>query len=458
MTDFISPLSIINSRDTRQRRKIEVEDLKSSITLYGIIQPIIISQDLKLIAGERRLTAAIELGLSEVPVRYLSELSKIELEIIELEENVKRSDLDWKDQVNATARIHLLFQQQDENWKAENTAQHLGITPASISILLSVYRNMEDPVIAAATGWRPAYNVILRREARRSGDAIAEFFELPPPPLPTPESTSETEGTSEGGFDFAENALAPTPPSAPWKAPTPLLPLARIEHTSFLEWAPLYSGPKFNFIHCDFPYGINAFSGKQAGAERHGDYDDSPDIYWALLEALAANWDRFASFSSHLMFWYSDKHRQKTLEFFAERLPQLEFYPYPLVWHKTDNVGIAGDSQRHPRHVYETALMAYSARRPLVKMTGDCYGAPTAKLLHSSTKPEPMLKHFFQMFVDGESRVLDPTCGSGAAIRAADALGAAHALGLEIDAEYADRATAALSQAQRIRHSAGALS
>lgn len=198
MTDFISPLSIINSRDTRQRRKIEVEDLKSSITLYGIIQPIIISQDLKLIAGERRLTAAIELGLSEVPVRYLSELSKIELEIIELEENVKRSDLDWKDQVNATARIHLLFQQQDENWKAENTAQHLGITPASISILLSVYRNMEDPVIAAATGWRPAYNVILRREARRSGDAIAEFFELPPPPLPTPESTSETEGTSEG--------------------------------------------------------------------------------------------------------------------------------------------------------------------------------------------------------------------------------------------------------------------
>jgi len=42
-----------------------------------------------------------------------------------------------------------------------------------------------------------------------------------------------------------------------------------------------------------------------------------------------------------------------------------------------------------------------------------------------------------QMFVDENTTLLDPTCGSGSALRAAESLGARHVLGLEKDEEYA---------------------
>lgn len=54
-----------------------------------------------------------------------------------------------------------------------------------------------------------------------------------------------------------------------------------------------------------------------------------------------------------------------------------------------------------------------------------------------------MLRHFFRMFVDENSKVLDPTCGSGSALRAAKSLDAEYVLGIEKDEGFAERATSA---------------
>jgi DNA modification methylase len=56
-------------------------------------------------------------------------------------------------------------------------------------------------------------------------------------------------------------------------------------------------------------------------------------------------------------------------------------------------------------------------------------------------KPEAILRHFFEMFVDENTLMLDPTCGSGTALRAAKSLGAA--LGIEKNEVFAERATRA---------------
>jgi DNA modification methylase len=66
-----------------------------------------------------------------------------------------------------------------------------------------------------------------------------------------------------------------------------------------------------------------------------------------------------------------------------------------------------------------------------------------------SIKPFDMLIHFFRMAVDEHTTLLDPTCGSGNAIRAAKALRAKLTLGLEINDEFARRANLALSVASR---------
>jgi tRNA G10 N-methylase Trm11 len=62
-----------------------------------------------------------------------------------------------------------------------------------------------------------------------------------------------------------------------------------------------------------------------------------------------------------------------------------------------------------------------------------------------------MLRHFFQMFVDENTRLLDPTCGGGSALRAAESLGASQVLGLEINKEYADNARVALKNFRNLR-------
>ena len=75
----------------------ELAELAASIKEHGILQPIIVthaeqSKHYTLIAGERRLLAARQAGLTEVPaiIREASEQERVELALIE---NVQRADL-----------------------------------------------------------------------------------------------------------------------------------------------------------------------------------------------------------------------------------------------------------------------------------------------------------------------------------------------------------------------------
>lgn len=72
-----------------------LEDLKSSIKEHGILQPLVVTKSdsgFELIAGERRLRAALDLNLETVPVivRKADSQKKLELALIE---NLQREDL-----------------------------------------------------------------------------------------------------------------------------------------------------------------------------------------------------------------------------------------------------------------------------------------------------------------------------------------------------------------------------
>lgn len=95
--------------------------------------------------------------------------------------------------------------------------------------------------------------------------------------------------------------------------------------------------------------------------------------------------------------------------------------------------------------------MATRGSRQIAKVKSDSYSAPSDRRLHPSTKPEPMLRHFMEMLVDDTTLMLDPTCGSGASLRAAESLGAKQVLGLEIDPQYIEPARLALKQARQKR-------
>jgi ParB family transcriptional regulator, chromosome partitioning protein len=423
-------------RDSRQRRKLEPDPaLQASIKRVGLINPIIITKDYQLIAGERRWEAFKALNLPTIPVRWVDDLNIDELKVIELEENIKRKDLSWQDSVRAIAELHYLYGKNDPAWNQRMTADALSLDTGHVSNTLLVATHLKDPRVARAASVNEARNLIRRRKEREDEAEIndmavfaREMVTVQGKPSPITQ-----------GIITPQTQPAPESVEVSWSRQS----VERsIKLDNFLDWASTYSGTTFNLIHCDFPYGANVFdgAGQFKPEDQDGAYSDSADDYWALTECLVKNLDHLLSPLGHIMFWLSPKPSVmlKTIRLFETKGPSIEFYPYPLIWHKSDNSGIVGDSQRWPRHTYEAALLAYRGRRPLVRTVADSYSGPGDRKLHPSCKPEPMLRHFFGALVDGNTRFLDPTCGAASSLRAAESLGALpqNVLGLEIEERF----------------------
>jgi ParB family chromosome partitioning protein len=76
-----------------------MEELKTTLQHYGMIHPIVVRElaqttgfNYELIAGYRRLQAAIALGWSEVPITLLTSKDTLEQFDVSMEENMKRKD------------------------------------------------------------------------------------------------------------------------------------------------------------------------------------------------------------------------------------------------------------------------------------------------------------------------------------------------------------------------------
>lgn len=445
---------IIVHRDERQRRELETEDLEASLRLRGLLHPVIVDRiddtTYLLVAGERRLTAATRLGWKSIDARLSSTLTNTERQILELEENVKRKDLHWIEEVKAVYLIHQLYSSDNLGQTYEATAQELGMSVGTLGIMMRVAEEViaDNKQILAAPGFRPAYNIILRRDERAMDAALNDMLAEPHGGVIIP---ADHVGIATLMAEAEPGAVVELPPGMlPHQIVPQPLPES-ILNTSFLEWAPAYKGIPFAFIHCDFPYGINLQRSEQGKSALWGAYEDQPDVYWTLLRCLALHRDRLFAQTAHIMFWLSMEMYEDTHKFFREFFPDFELLRLPLVWHKTDNRGIVADVTRRPRNVTEFALMGSRGDRKIIKPVGNAYGSPTTKEVHQSEKPEPMLRHFFQMFVDENTRVLDPTCGSGTALRAAESLGSPLVLGLEISPEYVDGAKTLLRKSRSLR-------
>jgi len=136
------------------------------------------------------------------------------------------------------------------------------------------------------------------------------------------------------------------------------------------------------------------------------------------------------------MFWFPMNFYTETVAFFTKEGFRVE--PYPLVWIKSDKMGIIPDPTRGPRRIYETALIMSIGDRKIIKPTvnGAWYSSGRrADALHVSSKPSEMLRDFTRMFIDSDSVVLDPTCGSGTALEVALLQHCKFVVGLDISEE-----------------------
>ncbi len=115
--------SIIVNREERQRRDLsDIDALADSIKRSGLIHPIVITADNVLVAGERRLLAVKSLGWTHITTQLAEDLDPLQLRLIELEENTRRSELDWKDKCRAVTQYHAVRVEINPYWTQQETA------------------------------------------------------------------------------------------------------------------------------------------------------------------------------------------------------------------------------------------------------------------------------------------------------------------------------------------------
>lgn len=473
----IDSILISSDRQRKTNRDVSAEFVAS--VGRRLINPITLRRTESgpmLVAGERRLIGLKTFGLTElehnVHFRFIEDLDPDDAEIIELEENVKREDLHWRDQIKAVARIHELFTKRG----LDNTqiAREISIHRATLSQNLIVFKHLESSNLRDATHWRQAYSILQNIAERRAVSIVQDIakagtdvfnFAQTEPEQTNEQSDDPSSGGSEPSSDpsalgtdapqlqpTGTNGVEPGNLGKPnGRRPDPIL------NESFLDWIESYSGDKFTLVHCDFPYDVPyaSYAKSLTSADAEDEYDFTG--FWPLMDALCANVDRLMSYQSHLMFWFSMKFYTET----KERLTKAGLYvhDHPFVWHKTDNAGIIpGRDNMYPRRTYETAFLCSRGRRPLVRSLANSFGAPMAtgrEAIHPSQKPVPVLRHFFGMLIDETTEVFDPTAGSGSAIRCADEMGARRVVGLEIDPNYAAAANGAIQTSRILRGLSG---
>lgn len=118
-----------------------LEELSESIRNYGILNPLTVRLrygKYELVAGERRLRAAILAGLREVPC-ILIDVNMEDAGLIALVENLQRRDLDFIEEANGIAQLIRMF-----GMSQEEAARRIGKSQSAVANKLRLLKLPPD--------------------------------------------------------------------------------------------------------------------------------------------------------------------------------------------------------------------------------------------------------------------------------------------------------------------------
>ena len=142
------PARAIKPNPAQPRRVFKedaLQELTDSIRQHGILQPLSVRRvgnGYELIAGERRLRAGMQAGLTEIPCIVMS-MDEKESSMAAMIENLQRQDLDFVEEAAGISRLL-------DNWSMsqEQAARLLGISQSAVANKLRLLRH-SPPVLEA---------------------------------------------------------------------------------------------------------------------------------------------------------------------------------------------------------------------------------------------------------------------------------------------------------------------
>jgi len=107
--------------------KLIVDNLKESIKVNGLINPIVITKENKLIGGLHRLTACKELGHTEIEAVYYEDSTDVNNVLAEIDENLVRKDLHWLERAEQV--VTKVYVKYYDRYKESELSNILQIVP-----------------------------------------------------------------------------------------------------------------------------------------------------------------------------------------------------------------------------------------------------------------------------------------------------------------------------------------
>ena len=169
------PIDRVDPNPDQPRQMMgDLTELKASIAEKGIIEPLIVrprGERYGIIAGERRYQAAVQLGLTELPVvvRPADESESIELALIE---NLQRRDLTAFEEAQGLAALAERFR-----YTHEQLAKRLGRSRSSVSESLSLNAMPEEVQRLCRLAGITSKSILLEIVRQRNPEAMAAFIE-----------------------------------------------------------------------------------------------------------------------------------------------------------------------------------------------------------------------------------------------------------------------------------------
>jgi len=394
----------IKIKDERFREEFgEIEELAVSISRYGLLHPIVIDEDMNLVAGERRLKAHQKLGLESIDVKYIKDTSELEKREIEIEENLRRKDFTWTEEVKAKNAVDTIKRELYGNavkghgggWSMRDTADSLGDSMGTVS------RDL------------------------RLAKAIEEFPEL------MKEKTKEA--AWKNYQKIRERSLVDALSS---KVVVKVDVKCLVHGDSKVEMKKLKSN-SVDLVHTDPPFAIALDKGfKSIDAWAGKVYDDELQEVMNTIGLVVKECYRVLKEDRHMYLYFAIQH----YDYVRKLLEDTGFNvnAVPCMWHKTGGGG-AGGSEYSFASNYEVCFLCMKGRRALNKLgQSNVWVEPRVapqRKIHPTQKPHSLIRKCIEQSTRAGELVIDPFAGSASTLLAAFET-KREAWGCELDKEY----------------------
>lgn len=384
----------------------DVESLAVSIQRYGLFHPIVVDKELNLIAGERRLKAHQMLGLDEIEVKYIGDIDDLGKREIEIEENLKRKDFTWQEEVRAKGEV-MRIKKELYGAAVKGHGGGFGLKELGASLGESTSLVAKD---------------------LRLAEAFEEYPEL------------AKEKTKDAAFKklqrIRERGIID---ELSGRVQVQIDTKCIINGNSCSELAKLASN-SVDLVCTDPPFAIGLDSDiKSSEHWAKKVYDDEYQHVLDTIDIVAGECYRVLKDDRHMYMFFGVQHYEWVFNMLVRK--GFNVGVVPLVWAKTGGGGAGGSEFAYASN-YEVCFLCMKGRRPLNKL-----GQPNVleyprvapqRKVHPTEKPLPLLRYLVGQSSEKGELVLDPFAGSGSTILAALQL-KRNALGIELDKEYYDK-------------------